>query len=435
MCNDCYGACQLYLAICCPEVNSLMESLDKMVQAHERPVVVAGLGPSGAVLALILARADIPVLILEKGSAVATDLRASTFHPPTLDMLAAIDESLMSEMLKMGLKADRYQYRDRVSDETATFDLSLLTGETQFPFRLQLEQYELTRLIQKLLEKNNSARILFGHELVGYEECDDHVQIYVRTGERNIELAGSFLIGCDGARSRVRKEAGIVFEGFTYEEKFLVIGTDFPFEEVFADFSYVNYVSDPEEWCVILRTEKTWRVLFPTPSIGEIDEAFFLSDQFVQERLQHLHKIEGAYNVRYKSLYTVNQRVAQRFYDGRIVLVGDACHINNPLGGMGMNGGIHDAYDLALRLIRVIRGEADFMTEFEKYDLVRRSLASRFVQEHTIANKAVMESTDPDIQKSRQAHLMQTAADPVLAKEFMMERSMINSVRETMGKV
>jgi len=406
-----------------------------MAVAHERPVVVAGLGPSGAVLALVLARAGIPVLILEKGSAVATDLRASTFHPPTLDILAAIDKSLTSTMLKMGLKADRYQYRDRVSNETATFDLSLLRGETQFPFRLQLEQYELTRLIQKLLEKNNSARILFGHELIGFEECDDHVQISVRTDERNIELTGSFLIGCDGARSKVRKGAGIAFEGFTYEEKFLVIGTDFPFEEVFTDFSYVNYVSDPEEWCVILRTEKTWRVLFPTPTIGEIDEDVFLSDQFVQERLQHLHKIEGAYNIRYKSLYTVNQRVAQRFYDGRIVLVGDACHINNPLGGMGMNGGIHDAYDLALRLIRVVRGEADYLTEFEKYDLARRSLASRFVQEHTIANKAVMESTDPDIQKSRQAHLMKTAADPVLAKEFMMERSMINSVRETMGKV
>lgn len=423
------------MGTCPPEANSLMQSLNTMAVAHERPVVVAGLGPSGAVLALVLARAGIPVLILEKGSAVATDLRASTFHPPTLDILAAIDKSLTSTMLKMGLKADRYQYRDRVSNETATFDLSLLRGETQFPFRLQLEQYELTRLIQKLLEKNNSARILFGHELIGYEECDDHVQISVRTDERNIELTGSFLIGCDGARSKVRKGAGIAFEGFTYEEKFLVIGTDFPFEEVFTDFSYVNYVSDPEEWCVILRTEKAWRVLFPTPTIGEIDEDVFLSDQFVQERLQHLHKIEGVYNIRYKSLYTVNQRVAQRFYDGRIVLVGDACHINNPLGGMGMNGGIHDAYDLALRLIRVVRGEADYLTEFEKYDLARRSLASRFVQEHTIANKAVMESTDPDIQKSRQAHLMKTAADPVLAKEFMMERSMINSVRETMGKV
>ena len=423
------------MAIRRSETNFLMESLDKMAAVHERPVVVAGLGPSGAVLALALARADIPVLILEKGSAVATDLRASTFHPPTLDILAAIDKSLTSTMVQMGLKADRYQYRDRVSDETATFDLSLLAGETQFPFRLQLEQYELTRLIQKLLEENNCAQILFGHELTGFEECEDHVQISVRTDEKDIKLAGSFLIGCDGARSKVRKEAGIEFEGFTYEEKFLVIGTDFPFEEIFSDFSYVNYVSDPEEWCVILRTEKTWRVLFPTPKNGVTDDAFFLSDQFVQERLQHLHKIEGDYSIRYKSLYTVNQRVAQRFYDGRIVLVGDACHINNPLGGMGMNGGIHDAYDLASRLIRVMRSEEDYLAEFEKYDVVRRSLASRFVQEHTIANKAVMESTDPDIQKSRQALLMKTAADPALAKDFMMERSMINSVRETMGKI
>ncbi|NCV17374.1 MAG: hypothetical protein EBW42_00950 [Rhodobacterales bacterium] len=205
-----------------------MESLDKMAAVDERPVVVAGLGPSGAVLALALARADIPVLVLEKDSTVAADLRASTFHPPTLDILAAIDTSLTSTMVQMGLKADRYQYRDLVSDETATFDLSLLAGETQFPFRLQLEQYELTRLIQKLLEKSDCAQILFGHELVGFKECEDHVQILVRTDERDIELAGSFLIGCDGARSKVRKETGLVFEGFTYEEKFLVIAKRVP---------------------------------------------------------------------------------------------------------------------------------------------------------------------------------------------------------------
>ena len=138
----------------------------------------------------------------------------------------------------------------------------------------------------------------------------------------------------------MRKSAGINYGGFTYDEKFLVVSTDFPFEDVFDNLSWVNYISDPEEWCVILRTDKVWRVLFPTSPDDPDDK--LLGDTHIQERLQHLYGRNENYRVRHRTLYRVHQRVAETYFRNRVALAGDAAHINNPLGGMGMNGGLHD---------------------------------------------------------------------------------------------
>jgi 3-(3-hydroxy-phenyl)propionate hydroxylase len=193
----------------------------------------------------------------------------------------------------------------------------------------------------------------------------------------------------------------------------------------------VNYVSDPDEWCVILRTEKLWRVLIPTVP-GDAD-LLLLSDEFIQSRLRHLHDKGSDYDIHHRTLYNVHQRVSETYYTGRIALAGDACHINNPLGGMGMNGGLHAAFNLAERLVRIAREQADIETEFAQYDRQRRQLAVYFVQKHTIDNKKLMESTDPDMQKKRQAMLMESASDPVKAKAFLMERAMINCVRDSLA--
>ena len=396
------------------------------------PVIIAGMGPSGSILALALAKQNISVILLEKESSLPIDLRASTFHPPSLDLIAGLDTGVIKKMLAKGLKADRYQYRDRVSGDVATFDMKLLEGETKHPFRLQLEQYELTHCVLEALADYQNVDIRFSHEALSYVEIDGGVQVRVMTPHGEILINGSFIVGCDGARSNVRKSSGIEYGGFTYKEKFLVVSTDFAFEDVFDDFSYVNYVSDPDDWCVILRTEKIWRVLFPTTPKNQHDERVLLSDKFIQERLQNFCPSQTPYNVPYRTLYSVNQRVANSYYKGRMVLVGDACHINNPLGGMGMNGGLHDAFNLAPRLIDIISNGASFEQAFVDYDHQRRLLAMQFVQEHTINNKKLMESTESDVQQKRQKFYMESASDPVMAKKFMMERSMIDSLRDSL---
>jgi 3-(3-hydroxy-phenyl)propionate hydroxylase len=334
-------------------------------------------------------------------------------------------------MIARGLIVERYQYRDRRTGEVAEFDMSLIADETLFPFRLQLEQYEMTLLVNRMLADYDCAEVRFQQDVASFEQDAEGVTVTVNTAAGTETLRGCFLVGADGASSNVRKAAGIEYAGFTYDEKFLVASTDFPFEDVFENLSWVNYVADPEEWCVILRTDKLWRVLWPTDP--EMDEATYLSDDYLQQRLHHLHDIEGDYHIGHRTLYHVHQRVAETYYRGRMALVGDACHINNPLGGMGMNGGLHDAINLAGRLVDIIGEGADIESQLAQYDRQRRELAVRFVQEHTINNKKLMESTDPDIQSKRQRDLMSTAADPVKAKAFIMERAMINCVRDSLA--
>ena len=399
--------------------------------SNNRPVVIAGAGPVGSLMALYLVQRDIPVLLLEKEPELPVDLRASTFHPPSLEMIADLGHGVIEEMLDKGLKADRYQYRDRRSNEVASFDMSLLEGETRFPFRLQLEQYEFTRIVNDALATLPRAEVRFAHEVTGFTQSDDHVDVEVTSAAGTAVIRADFLVSAEGARSQIRKLANIDYLGFTYDEKFLVVSTRFPFEEVFDDLSWVNYVSDPEEWCVILRTEKIWRVLFPTTPETAADEERLLSDEFIQERLHHLWNKDGDYDIGHRTLYNVNQRVAETYHRGRVLLAGDACHINNPLGGMGMNGGLHDGNNLAAKLARIINDGEAYAPLFEHYNRQRRDLAVRFVQEHTIANKKLMEAQDAQTQLARQNMLMETAADPVKAKAFLLERAMINCVRDS----
>lgn len=398
---------------------------------NDLPVVIAGAGPVGSLIALYLARRAIPVLLLEKEVQLPVDLRASTFHPPSLEMIADLGHGVIDQMLARGLKADRYQYRDRRSNEVASFDMSLIADSTRYPFRLQLEQYEFTRMVNAALAQLPAADVRFAHEVTGFAQTGDYVDVQVATPAGTETVRAAFLVSAEGARSQIRKLAGIDYLGFTYDEKFLVVSTDFPFETVFDDLSWVNYVSDPEEWCVILRTEKIWRVLFPTTPETADDEARLLSDAFIQQRLHHLWNKEGDYTIGHRTLYNVNQRVAETYYRGRVILAGDACHINNPLGGMGMNGGLHDGNNLAAKLVRILRDGADHIEAFEHYNRQRRDLAVRFVQEHTIANKKLMEARDVETQVARQKMLMDTAADPHKAKAFLLERAMINCVRDS----
>ncbi|MFT5889427.1 MAG: 3-(3-hydroxy-phenyl)propionate hydroxylase [Zhongshania sp.] len=392
-------------------------------------IVVVGAGPAGSALTLYLAQHNIPVILLEQADQLPVDLRASTFHPPSLEMLDSL--GVTEKLLAKGLVADKYQYRDRQSNDVAEFNMKLIADETKFPFRLQLEQYEMTQIVGDMLKAYPHVDVRFGHKVTGCKETEQGVIVELETAAGKSEIHTAVLVGTDGASSNVRKGAGIGFDGFTYDEKFLVVSTDFEFENVFENLAWVNYVSDPEEWCVILRTEKLWRVLIPTEP-GD-DEAKLLSDEFIQARLKHLYDKGSPYLLNHRTLYNVHQRVSETYYKGRVVLAGDACHINNPLGGMGMNGGLHDAFNLAERLVRIVKGNADIAKEFAQYDRQRRLLAVDFVQKHTIENKKLMESTDPDIQKKRQAMLMETAADTVKAKAFLMERAMINCVRESLA--
>lgn len=393
------------------------------------PVVIVGAGPVGCAAALYLATNDIPVILLEGHDSLPRDLRASTFHPPTLDMLDEL--SLTEDMIAQGLIVPNYQYRDRRTGEVADFKLERLEGETRHPYRLQCEQFKMTGLTVERLSKMPNVEVRFGVRVTGFRDTHDGVGVLTYSeadGEQRIPA--SYLIGADGADSAIRRASGTLFEGMTYPERFLVVSTTFRFEDHFENLAWVNYVSDPDEWCVLLKTRDLWRMLVPTPIDQRAER--FLTDDYIEERLQRIVPQDQPYDIAHRTLYRVHQRVAERYrVDRHVLLAGDAAHINNPLGGMGMNGGVHDAINLAEKLVMILKEAKNSDELLDQYERQRRGICVKFVQEHTKKNKALMEATDTEIQKRRQAEFMRASSDPELERQFLMRTSMIDAVRES----
>jgi 3-(3-hydroxy-phenyl)propionate hydroxylase len=386
-------------------------------------VLVSGAGPVGLVSALKLSLAGFKVTVFESASDLNRDLRASTFHPPTLDMLEGF--GLAQELISQGLVARYTQQRDRQEGVVAEFDMELLKGETQFPFRLQCEQWKLTQLIKKELDKNPDVELIFNAKVDQVEQDDKSVRAEVLISGERQTFNADYLIGSDGAWSSVRTSLGIEFEGFTYPERFLVISTTFPYEDHLPRLSYVNYCSDPVEWCVLLKVPKLWRVLFPT-KIDESDEAV-MTDESVQSRLQHLLPKSSAYETNHRTLYKIHQRVAKSFRKHRVFLAGDAAHINNPLGGMGMNGGVHDAMNLCEKLIDVVNHHHD-ESLLDRYERQRRTIAIEYINASTARNKKMLEERDPVARLKSQQELRAIAENPESAKLYLRKTSMLDAL-------
>ena len=243
-------------------------------------VIVVGAGPVGLTAALALARRNIPTVVLAAEPELVMELRGSTFHPPTLDML---DEfAVVPAMIESGLKAPTWQFRDRETGPVATFDLSLLAGDTNHPYRVQCEQWKLMRLLRDAYLKIPGAEIKFDHTVTGVTPGDDTVAVTADTPDGPVTLDARYVVAADGARSAVRRSLGVEFEGFTYPELFLIASTGFRFEDTLTDIAYVNYIADPNEWLVLLRVPGLWRVLVPAPENADREQ--LLSDENLQQR-------------------------------------------------------------------------------------------------------------------------------------------------------
>ncbi|WP_029013512.1 FAD-dependent oxidoreductase [Niveispirillum irakense] len=387
-------------------------------------VVIAGAGPVGTVAAYYLARQGIDVLVLEAGADCAQDLRASTFHPPTLEMLDELE--ITPFLLDKGLKAPIYHYRDRRTGQVVDFDLGELADITRYPYRLQCEQYHLARALAEKLEAHPKAEVRFNSRLVYVNQDDTGVDLAFETPYAIEKVRADWLIGADGANSAVRKWSGIGFEGFTYPEKFLCLSTEEPLEDYFPNLAHVNYVADPEEWLVLLRVPSVWRILLPADP--ESSDAQLVSDENRDRVFQRLIGKTGI-KTHHRTIYRMHQRVAQRFREGRALLVGDSAHLNNPLGGFGMNSGIHDAYNLCQRLTRVIKQGEDHGT-LDQFSRQRSGAARSFVQAQTIQTMEMMKEGHASAQEKRRDELMATRNDPEKRRQFLLRQAMFQSLAD-----
>ena len=389
-------------------------------------VGIVGAGPVGVVAAIACARKGMQVALFEAEREIDHSPRAATTHPSTLEMLAEL--GLLEEFQSLGLVARYFQFWDGATKTlVAEFDHGVLRGETPYPFVVQTEQHKLSELGLRRLATMPNVELRLGTSVTDLAQDAKDVRVTTQGAER---LVFDYVIGCDGGRSTVRKCLDIEFEGYTWPERFLVLTTLFDFQAALGCCPR-SYISDPEEWTNLFKVmgddlKGRWRAVFPAWENETDDEAF--SQAAVSRRLRKLHEDHPMDLVAHRNIYRVHQRVAKSFRKGRVFLAGDAAHVNNPVGGLGLNCGIHDAIELAETLGRVASGQAGEEL-LDRYERRRRPITIEFVQQQTVANKQRLEERDPRLRQAHFDELRRTVADPALHKRFLMRTSLIESVR------
>src|SRR5712672_1849321 len=403
-------------------------------------VVIAGGGPVGLVVALMLGRAGIAVTLFDQGDIVHSQPRAATIHPATLDILDDLGAYALIE--PQGIVCPIVNYYDGKL-LLAAFDHALLKDETRHPWVLQCEQDKLSRTLFAMAKAISNITFRTATKVISCGQRDDAVEVVVEAADgRQERHQALYLVGADGARSTVRKAIGIEFEGFTYPERCMIIGT--PYDFAADGYAYRNYIADPQEWYNLFKISwqgppGIYRLVvplrpdelpppYPPPHAGEgreVDRALATA----QRKLQRFNPRAQSYDIAFYDSYTVAQRVAATFRKGRTLLAGDSAHLNSPIGAMGMNSGIHDAVNLAANLIRVLRGE-ESDAALDRYVRQRRHVATGHVQTATIANKQNMEQRDPIKRQRYRDEMRRRAEDPALAKAFLMRTALIDSLRD-----
>jgi 3-(3-hydroxy-phenyl)propionate hydroxylase len=394
-------------------------------------VVVIGAGPVGLCLSLALAQQGIEVCLIEalgEHNFLEQVPRAGTNHPATLEMLDRI--GLYAKLEPRGIIAPLFHYWDRRERElVAEFDHAHLKGDTRFPYVLQCERIKIVEEALKLAKAHPNIELRLSTTFTSFTQSADGVLADVTNpaGEQET-IPGSYLISGEGARSIVRKDLGIEFEGFTYPDRTLNIEVAYDFRQ--HGYSERNYISDPEEWSNLFHWKgppDRWRVHFPTTP--EDDETALTRPEAMQARLQRFLPTGRDFDIVGSNLYVVHQRVAQKFRVGRAILAGDSAHVNSPIGAMGMNSGIHDAFNLAAKLTGILRGEVTDDV-LDRYERQRRHVALQHTQAQTIRNRRLLAEKDPAVRRKNHDELRRTAEDPKLARAFLLRSSLIESLRE-----
>jgi 3-(3-hydroxy-phenyl)propionate hydroxylase len=399
--------------------------------AATKPVIVIGAGPVGLCLTLALAQEGVPVTIVETMSDenfLDQVPRAGSNHPSTLEFFDKI--GLYERLVPRGIVAPKFLYWDRQeSSLIAEFDHIHLKNDTKFPFVLQCERIKIIEEALAMAKAHPLVTVRMSTMFTGFSQTADGVTALVTTLDGKPEtISGSYLVSAEGARSIARKELELEFEGFTYPERTLNIEVAYDFKK--HGFTERNYISDPVEYSNLFHWKgppDRWRIHFPTDP--NEDEAKLTDPKAMQARLKGFLPIEGDYDICGFNLYPVHQRVAKKFRVGRAILVGDSAHVNSPIGGMGLNSGVHDAFNLADKLSRILRGDAD-EAELDRYDRQRRHIAVKHTQAQTMRNKRLLEERDPAVRKRNHDELRKSAEDPALARKFLLRASLLESLRE-----
>lgn len=355
-------------------------------------VIVVGAGPVGLLTTLRLAQAGIKTTCLEALQAVDDSPRAMAYHPVATKELDRA--GVLYDVRKRGSSGRGVCWRQtRTGEVIAGLERSVTKD---FPYEnLVIGQHELAAIILEHLARYPCAEVLFGRKVTAIDQSSGQdVKATVTNAETDEEtsLSATYLVAADGGRSTIRRLLGISFDGFTYPEQLVSTNVYFPFD----DYGWMdgNFCLDPEHWVLIARINDKglWRV-----SYGELDG---LGHEELRERLpwKFSELFPGPKPPQYKleqfSPYRLNQRCAEMFRDGRVMLAGDAAHLCNPFGGLGLTGGLLDAAAVSDALIGIHEGKASDSI-LDRYAEVRRNIFVETVNPQSQANKQRLHDGDP----------------------------------------
>jgi len=320
--------------------------------ANSSPVVISGAGPVGLALAVGLAHHGIRSIVLEEDPALSRHSKAPGIHARTLEIFRAwgvIDRFMADgEFLRQP-----QLWVAGMSEPQASIDLSVLAEKTAYPGVMILPQDRTEALLYERLMELGMSEVRFGHRLTTFEAGPEGVTVEVDPPSGgSYALSAEYLVGCDGAHSTVRERLGWHLEGKTYPSRFML--ADVRLQDERAELPWPRMAPLPRGILVALRLQpQLWRIIATVPPDAE--EGHALAPEQIAQHVTTLFG-PGPFEEVWKSLFHVHCRTSPHFRLGRVLLAGDAAHLNSPVGGQGMNSGIHDAHNLAWKLARALSG-------------------------------------------------------------------------------
>lgn len=346
-------------------------------------VIVIGGGPVGLLSALGLAQAAIRVSIIEAEPGVINSPRAAVYFWSVLDGFQRL--GILADAEAVGVRKQDYTYVVRSTRERIEYSIKVLEGHAPHPYNLHLSQHRLAEIALRRLKTFPSVTLRFGTRLQDLRQDAQGVTLSVVSEHTTEELRARWVIGADGAASTVRRLLGLSFDGMTWPERFVATNVYYDFERY--GYTRTTFVIDSRYGAVIalLDKEGLWRCTYM--------EDAALPEETVLERLPYAYAqiLPGrtTYQLERASAYRMHQRSAQRYRVGRVILAGDAAHVTNPTGGLGLTSGLFDSYALYPALTAVIRGDAGDEV-LDRYAAARRDTFVNRVSPQATANKQLV---------------------------------------------